>query len=154
MSDPLVETWEINNRINLYLLEALKPGNLEVELKPKGRTVGTLFSHMHNVRLMWLKVAGPALLAQVRKIEVEEELSTNLLTESLNASGNAITELITTSLANEGRVKGFKPHVTAFVGYLISHESHHRGQVAMALRIAGATLDKKVSFGMWEWGSR
>ncbi len=53
-----------------------------------------------------------------------------------------------------GRIKGFKPHVHAFVGYLISHESHHRGQAAMVLKAAGAPLDKKIAFGLWEWGVR
>lgn len=43
---------------------------------------------------------------------------------------------------------------SAFVGYLVSHESHHRGQIALALEQSGNPLDKKVSYGLWEWGSR
>ena len=48
----------------------------------------------------------------------------------------------------------FKPHTAAFLGYLISHESHHRGQIALSLKQAGKPLDKKIGFGMWEWGVR
>ncbi len=154
MSDPLIETWEINNRINRYLLAALKPDDLGVELKPRGRTVGGLFAHIHNVRLMWLKASAPALLERVPKIEAEQDVTHELLTRALTDSGVAIAELVTTALENGGKIKNFKPHVTAFVGYLISHESHHRGQVAMAVRIAGRPLDKKISFGLWEWGVR
>ena len=154
MTDPLVETWKINNRVNLYLLDALKANDLGVELKPKGRTVGGLFAHIHNVRLMWLKASAPALLTKVQKIEAEKDLATEALKKSLTDSGVAIAELIAMAQASGGRVKNFKPHVTAFVGYLISHESHHRGQVAMALRSAGSPLDKKISFGLWEWGVR
>jgi uncharacterized damage-inducible protein DinB len=54
----------------------------------------------------------------------------------------------------DGKVKGFKPHATAFLGYIISHESHHRGQLIATLKQAGIPLDKKVLYGMWEWGTR
>jgi uncharacterized damage-inducible protein DinB len=54
----------------------------------------------------------------------------------------------------EGKIKGFKPHAAAFLGYLISHESHHRGQIALSLKQAGKPLDKKIAYGLWEWGVR
>jgi hypothetical protein len=38
--------------------------------------------------------------------------------------------------------------------YLISHESHHRGQVGWILKLSGRPLDQKTAFGMWEWGVR
>jgi hypothetical protein len=69
-------------------------------------------------------------------------------------SGVAIGKLLASSLEAGGKVKGFKPHAAAFLGYLISHESHHRGQIALSLKQAGKPLDKKIGFGMWEWGVR
>jgi uncharacterized damage-inducible protein DinB len=51
-------------------------------------------------------------------------------------------------------VKGFKPDVAGFVGYLIAHDAHHRGQISMLARQVGHPLSKKTMFGMWEWGSR
>lgn len=150
----VIETWETHNRINLYLLDATEPANLISQSASKGRTVGEQFAHLHNVRLMWLKAAAPDLLAGLTKIEKEQGKDKKFLRKSLESSSKAIALLLTQSLKDGGRVKGFKPHAVAFLGYLISHESHHRGQIILSLKQAGTTLDKKILYGIWEWGVR
>jgi len=153
VDDPLVETWNIHDRINRYLLDAIAPEALISSVGPKHRNVFKLFAHIHNVRLMWLKSAGPALLEGLTKIEGDSGDKEALASE-LEKSGRAIAELLLASLAKDGKIKGFKPHVTAFVGYLISHESHHRGQIGWSLKAAGHPLSQKTGFGLWEWGVR
>ena len=148
----LTETWQIHNRINLYLLDAIDEGNLSDIPASKGRTVGEQFAHMHNVRLMWLKAADPVLLNGLDKVE-KENISKAKLEEALKASGLAIEQLFEKAGA-EGKLKGFKPHATGFLGYLVSHESHHRGQIMLTLKQAGHPVDKKTQFGIWEWGTR
>ncbi len=76
------------------------------------------------------------------------------LESGLIASADAIRELVGRSVKEGGRVRGFKPHVVAFLGYLISHESHHRGQIVLSLKQSGHPLDRKVAYGLWEWGVR
>lgn len=149
-----LETWEIHNRINLYLLNAIEPTSLVGLSASKGRTVGEQFAHIHNVRLMWLKSAAPDLLAGLLKIEKEQAVDKKLLRENLTKSGEAIKSLLDQSLRAGGKVKGFKPHAAAFLGYLISHESHHRGQIILSLKQTGKVLDKKILYGIWEWGVR
>jgi uncharacterized damage-inducible protein DinB len=150
----IIETWQINNRIDLYLLDAIPDGNLADILVSKGRSVGEQFAHIHNVRLMWLKAALPEALEGLLKIEKGGPLTKKLLHDSLTNSGEAIEQLLEHALANGGRVKGFKPHVTAFVGYMAAHDAHHRSQIIIALKQSGHQLDKKVLYGIWEWGTR
>lgn len=150
----LLETWAIHNRINLYFLDATPPAALDSVSASKGRKVGEQFAHMHNVRLMWLKAAAPELLKGLSKIENEQAGDARMLRKSLTTSGEAISSLLSKSAQSGGKVKGFKPHVFGFLGYLISHESHHRGQIALTLKQAGHPLDKKTLFGIWEWGVR
>lgn len=155
MSDTqLVETWQIHDRINLYLLEAIDPQSLDSHSASKGRSVGEQIAHIHNVRLMWLKSAAPELLEGLAKVEAEQANDKKLLAKSLTASGKAIATLLAQSIEAGGKVRGFKPHAAGFLGYLISHESHHRGQIALSLKQAGKPLDKKIGYGLWEWGVR
>jgi hypothetical protein len=49
MDEPLVETWMIHNRINLYLLDAIADEALGATLNGKGRSVRDQFVHLHNV---------------------------------------------------------------------------------------------------------
>jgi uncharacterized damage-inducible protein DinB len=154
LNNQLVEAWQIHDRINIYLLDAVDAASLDSHSASKGRSVGEQFAHIHNVRLMWLKASAPDLLQGLTKIENEHAKDKKLLRKSLVDSGVAIATLLTNSLAAGGKVKGFKPHAAAFLGYLISHESHHRGQIALTLKQAGKPLDKKIAFGLWEWGVR
>lgn len=153
-ANQLLETWQIHDRINLYLLDAVDPVSLDSHSASKGRSVGEQFAHIHNVRLMWMKAAAPDLLKGLTKIENEQAKDKKLLRKSLADSGKAMGVLLGQSQASGGKVKGFKPHVAAFLGYLISHESHHRGQIVLTLKQAGKSVDKKVAYGIWEWGVR
>ena len=154
MEKQLLEAWDIHNRINIYLLDAVDPTALGAYSASKGRSVGEQFAHVHNVRLMWLKAAAPELLQGLDKIEKDGARDKKLLRKSLVESGAALRTLLAQSFEASGKVKGFKPHGAAFLGYLISHESHHRGQIALSLKQAGHPLDKKVQYGIWEWGVR
>lgn len=149
----IIDTWNISNRINLYMLDAIPPEALTDMSASKGRNVAQQFAHVHNVRLMWLKVSGPEFIEGIDKIEKETTADKKLLARSLKQSGKAMEALFKKAI-KEGKVKSFKPHVTAFLGYVLAHESQHRGQIALALKQSGHTLDKKIAYGIWEWGVR
>jgi uncharacterized damage-inducible protein DinB len=152
LADSLVQALDINCRITRYLVENLDPGAWQAPtLDGKGRNVAAIVAHLHNVRRMWLKAAGskeiPGQLEK-EKLGIKEALG------ALDESAAALHTLVAESLASRVRIKGFKPDTAAFVGYIIAHDSHHRGQIAMLARQAGFPLPKQVDFGMWEWGVR
>lgn len=148
----LLNAFQINNRINLYLLENL-PAEAWTAKPPegKGRTVAAIVAHMHNVRVMWLKACGAQ---RVPEQLDRASVSPAQASQAVNESCEALSEIIQHALATDGRVKGFKPDVAGFLGYLIAHDAHHRGQITMLARQLGHPLPKQAMFGMWEWGRR
>jgi uncharacterized damage-inducible protein DinB len=153
LPDALLNAFAINDRINGYLLENLPVEAWRAEpAEGKGRTVAAIAAHMHNVRVMWLKASakGSAIPAQLEKSKVTVKQAVVALGESQAA----LTAVLKAALEAEGRVKGFKPDVAAFFGYLIAHDAHHRGQITQLARQTGHPLPQKAMFGMWEWGTR
>jgi len=153
LTEQLIDTWAIHNRINLYILDAIPPEALEGVSASKGRSVAAQFAHIHNVRLMWIKAAMPDLLAGLDKIESKPMPTPDQLRAGLITSGVAMESLLRAGLA-AGRIKNFKPHPVAFIGYIISHESYHRAEIGIILTQSGHPLPDKIAFGQWEWGVR
>ncbi|HLV88721.1 MAG TPA: DinB family protein [Candidatus Sulfotelmatobacter sp.] len=152
VSRALLNAFHTNNRINEYMIQNV-PG-VAWNAKPpegKGRTIAAIVAHMHNVRVMWLKAT--------KAEEIPEQLDRLSVTpgqaiRGLESSHQALHAVIDRALAADGRIKGFRPDVVGFFSYLIVHDAHHRGQVAMLARQLGHPLPQKAMFGMWEWGSR
>ncbi len=153
--DQIIDSWHIHSRIAFYLLDAIPEEALSGIATSKGRSVGQMFAHVHNVRLMWLESAAPTLMDGLSKIPSDspDNLSKAALKTALEASTAAMEQLIKQGLES-GRVKGFKPHPMAFYSYIIAHEWYHVGEIGITLNQAGHKLDKKVAFGIWEWGTR
>src|SRR5262249_39442089 len=153
LSEALLTSFDTNDRINQYLIESLPAESWRSEPpEGKGRTIAAIAAHMHNVRVMWLKAAA-------KGSQIPEQLDRARVTRAqavkgLEQSAGALRAVLKSALESDGRIKGFKPDVAGFFGYLIAHDAHHRGQICMLARQAGHPLPQKAIFGMWEWGSR
>lgn len=150
LKESLLSALATNNRISRYLLENIFPEAWSA--KPpegKGRSIGAIAAHMHNVRLMWLKAIGVAELPP----KLEENAAVDQVLPALDQSHAALAVLLSDALET-GKVKGFKPDAAGFFAYLIAHDAHHRGQIASLARRLGHPIPQTVQFGMWEWGTR
>jgi len=148
----LLTTFATNERINQVLLDGLSDNAWRAKApEPSARTIAAIFAHMHNVRLMWLKMVTKSahLPAKLNRATVTNKEAK----DALAASHSALADALRTFLV-DGKVPNFSAGPAGLIGYLITHDAHHRGQVCMLARQLGARLSDAIIFTMWDWPKR
>jgi uncharacterized damage-inducible protein DinB len=154
-ADSLAESWLINNRMNLYLIEHLSPEALAATLSDRGgRTVGQQLAHVLEVRRSKIAAADKELARDLPTVTREDGHDADLLREGFEKTGEAIAELVRRSAGNEGKTKGFKRGIFALIGYFIAHDAHHRGHAMLTLKQAKVKRSPDLRFGLWVWNQR
>lgn len=131
-------------------MKALKPEYLRDTTTSGGRNIADQFAHIHNVRMSWLNELM-AMDSNIVDVEIDsiESLDYAKLRNSLKSSDRLVRALLEMGLKEEET--GWPMSPVRFMGYLISHESHTRGQVLLALKQSGHPAPPQVSFGIWQW---
>jgi uncharacterized damage-inducible protein DinB len=150
-SDALVETWHLNNRVNLRLLDALTDEQLAAAIFPRGKSVISYFVHIHMARFYWLERRAPALARNLKKIP-GEKAPRAVVRQALIDSGAAMGEMFAEA-ARTGTLKGVKRGPVAFLGYALAHEGHHRGQILLHLKVAKLPVDRATGYSLWYWNA-
>ncbi len=156
LRDAIVATWRTNNRITTYLFENL-PDELWPEKVPGAprRTVRMIAGHIHNCRCMWIKMIGQKHGIAVPKSVNRHRVSSRTLLPALQRSSRGVISLLELGLERGGKLSGFPLDVVHFLGYLVAHEGHHRGQICMLARQLGHRLPEEVTgAGLWNWSKR
>ena len=152
MLDELLEAWRTNNRINLYLIDHISDDGMRCTLSKRGgRDVARQFAHMHNVRVWHLEKRARDLANGLTTFETKVTPDKVQLTDALAASGAAIETFLSGVLAGQPKRRGFKKGIFTTLGYLIAHESHHRGSILLTLKECGHKLDQKTQYAIWAW---
>jgi len=153
-----VQTFAANERMNQMLIEHLGPAAWKAKPPGKARTIAAIFTHMHNVRVKWIRLTAPHLEAprQLHRAHCTPSQARAGLAQSAARCAEMLAEVLDNS---GGRVKKFRrdgwakswPGGVEMLCYMLSHEAHHRGQVCMLAHQLGFPLPIEVTSGLWNW---
>lgn len=151
----IVGTWLTCHGVTIFLLENLPEEIWESNAEGiSRRSIREIVSHMHNVRCMWMKMLGKKAAVKIPEKAERASLTRTRAIELLDLSSSGVVALLQLGLEKGGKLPGFPPDVTHFLGYMIAHEAHHRGQICLMARALGHRLSDEVAYGLWDWSRR
>jgi uncharacterized damage-inducible protein DinB len=158
LSRAATQIFTANDRINQLLIQHLDPRAWTSKPPGKTRTIAAIFTHMHNVRMKWIRLTAPHLKVprQLHRSHCTPQQARAALAQSAAICAKMLAEALSGS---PSRVQHFHrdgwakpwPAGPEMLAYMLTHEAHHRGQVCMLANQQGLPLPKKVVYGIWNW---
>jgi len=160
--DPLIRIYAINDAMNQLLLANLDPKAWRAAppgKKGSGRTIASIFTHIHNCRLVWIQNSAPHLKCPA---PLDPDHSTMKQTiAALKKSGARCLAMLTDAFSGDPKRKVTKfnrgawspvwPADGVMFAYIFGHEAHHRGQIILLAHQLGYRLPDHAAYGVWHW---
>jgi uncharacterized damage-inducible protein DinB len=170
-----VRIFAANELMNQVLSEHLAPAAWSAKTtataktpgKPRNstRTIGAIFTHMHNMRAKWIRLTAPHLEipTQLNRAHCTPQQARAGLAKSAARCAEMLGEALGSG-EGDGRDDKFRvdkflrdgwarpwPVGPEMLCYMVAHEAHHRGQVCMLAHQLGFPLPIAVTSGLWNW---
>jgi uncharacterized damage-inducible protein DinB len=154
MLPAILDLWRTHDAVNRYMLDNIPAAGLETipllkNGQPgKGRNVARVFLHMYDVRVSHIPAAlKREQLAGLPVFEKGEAPTRAQIEALLAGSHDAVAARLEWAVNSGEQIN--KAHPLTFLGYLICHESHHRGQIVLALKQNGFAPSEELRWGIW-----
>ncbi|HXL57521.1 MAG TPA: DinB family protein [Chitinophagaceae bacterium] len=100
---------------------------------------------MHKLKAFAKKLSMPLI-----SFQKDESPPKKLLLEAFEQSGMVIEKYLEQCISKEGKATNFKSGVVAMLGYYISHEAHHRGNILLSMKQCGFKISDELKWGIWD----
>ena len=148
----VIETWNIHNRIMLFLIENISDEALSATLSTRGgRDVSRQLAHMYNVRADRLTSFSKKIKQPLPLFDKKASPPKADLLKAFKTSGEVMSQYLQKSIEDEGSVSNFKRGAVPMLGYYISHEAHHRGHMLLTMKQSGHRIPDELKWGIWDW---
>ena len=149
--EQLLETWRRHAEILLDLLDAVPRGGMKaVPTDSRGRTVGAQFAHIDRVRQGWLQLHATGVRPKLDRVDTDKPPTKAQIRKVLKASIKEVDQYLAKALRGDAKTRMFGQNPVRWLGYLIAHESHHRGQIMLALKQCDMRLPEEIAVqAMW-----
>jgi len=153
----VIAMWRRNNDILLRLLAQIPPHDMAaLPAGSRGRDVTAQFAHLDRVRRGWVEYFATGKHPRVPRYDKTRPPTKVQLRQALTVSGRQVEEFLEKALAGDLKPRMFGRDPVRWCGYLIAHDSHHRGQILLALKQSGRRLPERIAlegvWGTWIYG--
>jgi uncharacterized damage-inducible protein DinB len=151
--DALLDSWDRNNAILVNLLRAIPDDALEIKPAETSPSIGALFTHIHYVRLVFVKEDAPEFATELPEQEWAVEPDRDRLAQMLDHSAQVVRDAVKARTEAIRDMEVHYDHPILLLQHMIWHEGYHHGQIKLALKLAGRPISNQqagpISWRVW-----